>query len=125
MNLTSKIILLCWMLGGAIYFSMKAECRETQERQAAGSYGIFEGFVTNYDTGRPIYMARVKFIDDKGVIDYWVNTDSNGYYKSNRLWNGWWKIEVSKVGFITKSKIEYVCCLSSGFQRVDFRLRKQ
>ncbi len=128
MNMVNKIGLLAVVLIGVIVFCKLGEKKlaaqeiVAPESQAAGTYGLFSGYVRNYDTGKPVYMAKVKFINSNGQLDQVQYTDSTGRYNSTRIWNGTYRIEVSKVSFITKSRYEYTCCMD--ITQVDFRLRK-
>jgi len=125
MNMINKIgLMVVLLLGTIVYCKLDERNAFAQEIQAAGTYGQFEGVVTNYDNGRPLYMAKIKFYTESGVLKKTVYTNSNGYYFAS-IWNGTYRIEASKVGFITKSKTAYACCpIYEDPTRVDFRLRK-
>ena len=126
MNMINKIgLMVVLLLGTIVYCKIDERNAFAQEMQAAGTYGEFEGFVTNYDNGHPLYMTKIKFFDaDSGVLKKTTYTDSRGYYYMY-IWNGTYRIEASKVGFITKSKTAYACCpIYEDPTRVDFRLKK-
>lgn len=123
-NKIGRMLVMLMAVGLAWTISNYGVNSLAQESQAAGTYGEFEGVVTNYATGNPVYMAKVRFYDSTGQLKVTVYTNSAGYYIT-KVWNGIYRIEVSKIGWETKNKTAYTCCIASEDPtRVDFRLRK-
>lgn len=103
MNFVNKIgLMVALLIAVFVYCKLDEHRALAQEQQATGTYGEFEGIVVNYTTGNPVYMAKVKLYDSTGQLKSTVYTNSIGYYKS-KVWNGIYRIEVSKVGWESKT----------------------
>lgn len=137
MNLINKIGLMVALLI-AVFVYCKLDERKTlaygtesyscgwkkSDIKAIGTYGEFEGIVTNIETTKPVYRATVKFYDSTGQLKSTVYTNSTGHYIT-KVWNGTYRIEVSKVGWESKTKTAYTCCiLLENPTLVNFRIRK-